>query len=204
MPKLHLKLSAFFLSFLVFFSSCSGTLISLSENDSGSLINKRLGIEYQKAPQNYLSVSIGDEYAYCRRMDLTLYDIPGNDYNDYLTTSYYDVYTSTKKPLPTDLDEFNPSKIYVCASGGESIHSLSTIEKKNDVKSLVDMYVSGEKISLDLTDALDKYTVLFSSNDYPAVYYFLTYVEMEDGYYLYDRFLNTGVLIDSTIYDSIP
>ncbi len=169
-------------------TGCSASLVNLEYKD-GQMINKRLGLAYYPAPTNYEPVSVGEAYGYYGDMDMTLYQIAGLDPQEWLTQAYAGsattIFYSEDITLPT-LAEMEPTKIHVCT--GENItYGVCTVDDRDVVAAVVDLFTNGEATEWPMLDSLDMYEMKFASNKYPHLYFNLTYYEYAEGVYLYDR-----------------
>lgn len=186
-------------------TSCSGTLVNL-KYENGQMINKRLKLAYTPAPTTYQPVSIGEAYAYYEKSKMTLYEIDGVDPKDWITQEYAGsattVFYSDDYSLPT-LEEMNPNKVYVC-SNEEITYSIATIEDKEIITELIDIFINGEYVDWPLVDAINTFELKFHSDDnYSFLYYNLTYGEFPEGKFVYDRNTKRCVMIGDLLDDYI-
>lgn len=190
---------------LLLLSSCSGTLVNLKYED-GKMYNKRLGLSYTPAPTNYEPVSVGEAYGYYEKSDMTLYEIKGLDPKDWLTQAYAGsattIFYSDDTALPT-LAELNPNKIYV--TEGESVTvSIATVDDQTVIANVIDLFTNGEYAEWPLVGAHKTYELKFySEENYPHIYYNLTYGEFDEGIFLYDRNTKHSVMIGDALADFI-
>lgn len=203
--KKFLKILAGVLASVSVLTSCSGTLVNLTYKD-GQFKNDRLDLAYTPAPSNYQPVSVGKAYAYYEEMDMTLYEIIGLDKKDWLTedlsSGAASIFYSDDVTLPT-LEEMNPTEIFVC-SNTEVIFALATIEDKEIIDALIDVFVNGEECEWPIIDSIATYDMKFHSEElYPHLYYSLIYGEFSSGKYLYDRntkrCVNIGTILDDDL-----
>jgi len=169
--------------------SCSASIITLKYED-GHMINKRLGLSYIAAPLNYQPVSVGEAYGYYEKADLTLYEIKGLDPKKWLTEEYTGasttVFYSEDITLPS-LRELQANKILVCLEG-EVIYSLATVEEIDLINKVIDVFETGNSVEWPLIDSIHRYELKFYSEDnYPHIYYNLSYGEFPEGKFIYDR-----------------
>ena len=189
------------LSAAALLTSCSGTLVNLKYED-GQMINKRLGLAYTPAPITYEPVALGEAYAYYEKAKMTLYQIEGVDAEDWLSQAYAGsattIFYSDDYTLPT-LSEIDPDKIYVC-SNEEITYSIATVEDKEIINTLIDLFQNGEFAEWPLVDAINTFELKFhSDNNYPFLYYNLTYGEFPEGKFLYDRNTKHSVMIGNLL-----
>ena len=193
------------LSSLLMMSSCSASLVNLKYED-GKMYNKRLKIEYYPAPTNYEPVSVGEPYGYYGKSDMILYEITGLDPKEWLTQEYSGsattIFYSTDITLPT-LDELEPNKLYIC-SNEEVTYAVATIDDADLINSVIDLYLNGEYEEWPLINSIATYELKFySEENYPHIYYNLTYGEFEEGKFIYDRNTKRSVRIDEILSDYI-
>lgn len=185
--------------------SCSGELVNFKYED-GQMQNKRLHLSYTPAPTNYEPVSVGEAYGYYAKSDMTLYEIKGLDPHEWLTQAYAGsattIFYASDITLPT-LTELDPTKIYVCDGDSVTI-SVATIDDKAVIDKLIDLFENGEYAEWPLINAYKTYELKFySEENYPHIYYNLTYGEFEEGFFLYDRNTKRSVMIGDTLADYI-
>lgn len=190
---------------LLLLSSCSSTLVNLKYED-GQMKNKRLGLVYTPAPTNYEPVSVGEAYGYYEKSDMTLYEIKGLDPKEWLTQAYAGsattIFYSDDVTLPT-LEELAPNKIFV--TEGDSITiGVATIDDQTVIDRVIDLFINGEYAEWPLVGAYKTYELKFySEENYPHIYYNLTYGEFDEGIFLYDRNTKHSVQIGDTLSDFI-
>ena len=185
----HIKSFILILLAILLLVSCSSSLVTLKYEDK-HMINKRLGLSYVAAPLNYQPVSVGEAYAYYEKADLTLYEIQGLDPEEWLTEEYTGasttIFYSEDITLPT-LKELGANKIFVCLEG-EVIYSLATVDDVQLINDVIDLFENGEATEWPLIDSIQRYELKFySEDDYPHIYYNLSYGEFTEGKFLYDR-----------------
>ena len=187
-------------------SGCSGTLVTLKYED-GKRFNKRLGLSYLAAPTNYEPVSVGEAYGYYEKADMTLYEIKGLNPKEWLTQSYAGsattIFYDDDITLPT-LAELNPGKIYITESESVTV-SIGTVDDPAVIANVVDLFTNGTYAEWPLIDSYKIYELKFySEENYPHIYYNLTYGEFEEGVFLYDRNTKHCVMIGDALADFIP
>jgi len=189
---------------LIILTGCSASLVNLQYKD-GQLINKRLDLAYSTAPVYYEPVSVGSGYGYYGKSDLTLYEIPGLDPKLWLTDGnrggIATVFYNESQTLPS-LTEMHPEKIYVC-TGDDVIFGVAEVDDSGVVAEIVKLCAEGEEALIPISEAVVRYDLRFSSAAYPCIYYNLTYLEHEEGIYIYDRvtkrYTAIGDLLESWI-----
>lgn len=177
--------------------SCSAKLVNLTYVN-GQMINKSKHLAYNAAPLNYEPVAVGEEFAYYGKANLTLYEIVGLDPKEWLTEAYAGtattVFYDADLTLPT-LSEMHPTKVFVCMNE-EITFSVATVEDKAVIDRLVDLFENGEYAEWPLVGSLSTYELKFySEEEYPRIYYNLTYGEFPEGKFLYDRQTKRSVMI---------
>lgn len=203
--KKFVAILSMLLSCAAILSSCSASLVSLKYED-GVMYNKSQKLEYYAAPTNYEPVSVGEEYAYYQKSDMVLYEITGLDPKEWLTQAYAGsattIFYSTDITLPT-LEELEPNKLYIC-SNEEITYSVATVEDKEIIDKLIDLFMNGEYEEWPLVNSIVTYELKFYSEEkYPHIYYNLTYGEFEEGKFIYDRNTKRSVRIDDILIDYI-
>ena len=189
---------------LLLLSSC-GTLVNLKYED-GKMINKRLGLSYTPAPTNYEPVSVGEAYGYYEKSDMTLYEIKGLDPKEWLTQAYAGsattIFYADDITLPA-LSELNPNKIYVTEGDSVTV-SIATVDDPEVIADLIDQFENGEYAEWPLAGAYQTYELKFySEENYPHIYYNLTYGEFDEGIFLYDRNTKHSVMIGDALADFV-
>ena len=184
-------------------ASCSAKLVNLTYAD-GQMINKSKHLAYNAAPLNYEPVAVGEEFAYYGKADLTLYEIVGLDPKEWLTEAYAGVATTVFYDegitLPS-LSEMDPTKVFVCLNE-EITYAVATVEDKTVIDSLVDLYENGEYAEWPLVGSLGTYELKFySEENFPRLYYNLTYGIFPEGKFLYDRQTKRSVMIGDLLDD---
>ena len=184
--------------------SCKANLVTLTYED-GQLVNKRAELAYTPAPLNYEPAAVGEEYAYYKKSDMTLYEIVGLDPREWLTEEYAGTATTifygSGITLPT-LREMDPDKFYICISEMRTI-SLATVEDAEVIAALIDLYENGEQTEYPLAGSIGSYELKFHSERYPNLYYNLTFTVFPEGNFIYDRqskrSVEIGELLDQWI-----
>ena len=169
-------------------ASCKANLVTLTYED-GQLVNKRAGLAYTPAPLNYEPASVGEEYAYYKKADMTLYEIVGLDPRQWLTEEYAGtattIFHASDITLPT-LRGMEPDKFYICISSTRTV-SLATVEDAEVIAALIDLYENGEETEYPLAGATATYELKFHSEAYPNLYYNLNLGVFPEGNFIYDR-----------------
>ncbi len=165
--------------------SCGGAKIKYNGED-GSYTDKK-GNAYLRAPAAYEPVSYMSEKSYGTLTagigEFELYQIANTPEGEWLTTDDGDVLYRDGIKLPT-LAEFGTDYIYICREG-EKIHAFAKIEKSDEVAALLDAYLEGESIPYPSRVATESLRLRFVSDDYPFLYYRLTYLEYSSDVIVY-------------------
>ena len=181
--------------------SCSTSLVNF-KYENKHFINKRLGLSYTAAPLNYQPVAVGEAYGYYEKADLTLYEIKGLDRNKWLTEEYNGasttIFCADDVVLPS-LKELGANKILICLEG-ELIYSLAVVEDIELINQVIDLFINGEAATWPVIDSIQRYELKFYSEDnYPHIYFNLSYGEFPEGKFIYDRETKRCVEIGSIL-----
>ncbi len=197
--KLTLTILTSVILFALLFSSCSDGLVSLKYED-GVLYNSKLNLRYVNLPTYIEPVAVGEEYAVYKDRDLTLYEIPGLDPEKWLTESYFGIASvfCTEDIQISSLSEFEPNSAIVCISD-EITFGLATISDSEKLAEIVDLFENGTAEEYPLIDSIDLYSLKFTSEKYPNIYYNLTFGIFEEGEFLYDRYSKRAVRADGLL-----
>ena len=162
-----------------------GTKITYNGED-GSYTDKK-GNEYLRAPSAYEPVSYESEKAVAKLVagigEFELFQIANAPEGEWLTTADGDVLYLDGVKLPA-LAEFGTDRVYVCREG-ESIHAFATLTKANEISALIDAYTNGESIPYPSRMAEQSLRLRFSSEEYPFLFYRLTYLEYSSDVIVY-------------------
>lgn len=165
--------------------ACSGTKINYDQ-ENGSYTDKK-GNEYLRAPSAYEPVSYKTDKVYGKLTagigEFDLYQIAGAQEGTWLTTADSDVIYKKGAKLPT-LAELGTDRILVCREG-EKIHAFATIVKAEEIGALVQAYMEGESIPYPNRVASESLRLRFASDDFPYLYYRLTYLEYSSDVIVY-------------------
>ena len=165
--------------------SCGGAKIKYDSKD-GSYTDKK-GNAYMRAPSAYEPVSYEADKTFGTLTagigEYDLYQIVGAGEGEWLTTVHGDVLYKSNTKLPT-LAEFGTDGIYVCREG-EKIHAFANIQKSDDVAAILKVYLEGESIPYPSRVATQSLRLRFVSDEYPFLYYRLTYLEYSSDVIFY-------------------
>jgi hypothetical protein len=165
--------------------ACSGTKITY-DAQSGSYTDKK-GNEYLRAPSAYEPVSYETDKTFGKMIagigEFDLYQIANANEGEWVTTADGDVLYKEGIQLPT-LAEFGTSHIYICREG-ESIHAFANIQKSDEIYAILKAYLEGESIPYPNKVANESLRLRFASDQYPFLYYRLTYLEYASDVIVY-------------------
>lgn len=165
--------------------SCSGTKIKYNGED-GSYTDKK-GNVYLRAPSAYEPVSYKTDKTFGKLIagigEFDLYQIANAEQGDWVTTADGDVLYKDGVKLPT-LTEFGTDIIWVCREG-ESIHAFARIENADEIEVVIEKYLEGESIPQPIRAAEQNLRLRLASDEYPFLYYRLTYLEYADDVIVY-------------------
>lgn len=165
-------------------ASC-GTKINYN-GDDGSYTDKK-GNEYLRAPSAYEPVSYKNDKTFGKLVagigEFDLYQIANAPEGEWVTTADGDVLYKEGIKLP-ELAEFGTSNIYVCREG-ESIHAFANIQKSDEINAIIKAYLEGESIPYPSRMATQSLRLRFASEEYPFLYYRLTYLEYSSDVIIY-------------------
>lgn len=162
-----------------------GTKVTYHSED-GSYTDKK-GNEYLRAPSAYEPVSYENEKAVGKLVagigEFELFQIANDNEGEWLTTADGDVLYVEGVKLPT-LAEFGTDRVYICREG-EKIHAFATVTKADEIRALIDAYTNGESIPYPSRMAEQSLRLRFASEEYPFLYYRLTYLEYSSDVIVY-------------------
>ena len=166
-------------------ASCSGTKIQYNGED-GSYTDKK-GNVYLRAPSAYEPVSYQTDKTYGKLIagigEFELYQIANAEKGAWVTTADGDVLYKDGVKLPA-LTEFGTDRIWVCREG-ESIHAFARIEKADEIEEVIKEFLEGESIPQPIRAAEQNLRLRFASEEYPFLYYRLTYLEYANDVIVY-------------------
>ena len=166
-------------------TGCSDT-VQLRYKD-GVFTSGRLS--YVPASGTYEPTAQGDEYAYYKNGNITLYTIGKYDPTLWLTENYAGgattVFHAPSITLPT-LSELNAEKILVCTSDVTTV-AVGEITDKELIDRLVQTFTEEDGSEWPLVGATLEYDLKFYSSAWPQIYMNLIYGEFEEGIFVYER-----------------
>lgn len=186
-------------------------IVSLKQNDDGSLYDSKLKITYTAAPRSYKAVIVVTDPQYARIGKTPVYQIgyrnPDEkivpiDTERYLSTSNDNgavlYYNADKVTLPS-LDDFDNANSYVCSTDGvifarAELSQTETSKVLKGFKDGSDTSVSGR--------VKESYTLRIKSNSYDWLFYCMEFTVTENGnYYLTDYMSKKTVMTDKELFD---
>ncbi len=165
--------------------SCGGTKINYNSED-GSYTDKK-GNKYLHAPTAYEPVSYESDKPFGKMIagigEFDLYQIANANEGEWVTTADGAVLYRDGVKLPT-LEEFGTSHIFICREG-EKVHAIANIQKSDEVAQILKTYLEGESIPYPGRTASESLRLRFASDEYPFLYYRLTYLEYSSDVIVY-------------------
>lgn len=184
------------------FSSCSGLVQLRYENQTFT----GGGVTYVPASATYEPTAVGDAYAFYADGDTTFYEIPGQNPKEWLTEEYVGsattVLAADSITLP-DWESFDAQKIYVCVSE-ETTVSVDEITDPAVIDALLQAFLHGETTDWPDTATLRRFELKFSSTAWPQIYMNMTYAEVEEGTFLYERATRHAVRVEDDLLALLP
>lgn len=160
--------------------------LSLIENETGSYYDAKNQITYQLAPFQYEPEAWKTKpYAVCG--DTDFYPISGLDPKRFLCTVEAGegvVWFAEDISLPS-VENIKPEEAIVCTAT-ETVVGIRTISRKAHAQKIIDAFTEGDALEI-IPYPNRKLTLKFRSDAFPGLFYNLTYLECEEGNFLYDR-----------------
>lgn len=193
-------------------SAASGCGKKMQETSEGVKINGEEDKVFRHASVVYEPVELGQKYGklqVSKSMVLKVWSIEGLSPAEWLATEDGDVLYADGVHLPT-LAEMKPVSVQVCAYQS-SVHVLRRVSDPALVSSLVTAWeTAGDAPYLNRTP-LRSFKLRFESDEYPALYYSVLYLEYADDlvsgdvnygrYFLYSAFDGRFVPVDGALHD---
>ena len=162
-----------------------GAKIEYNQED-GSYKDKR-GNEYLRAPSCYEPVSYLSEEPWGTMVagigEFDLFAVANAEEGDWLTTADGDVLYKKGVTLPT-LQEFSADQILICREG-EIIHAFARVETQAEINEIVSTYLESESVPYPGRMAEQSLRLRMTSEEYPFLYYRLTYLEYSSDVIVY-------------------
>ena len=159
---------------------------------AGDAVDKSSGVVWHHASTCYEAVKLEKKQGklVVKEQEMELYKLPDMDPNEWLATEDKNVIYSEGVTLPT-LAEMAPEEMTIYLDSATEL-KLKTIDKSEVIDALVKAYTEGESAVYPAKTPYATYRVRFASEDYPGIYYVLTYVEYSSDY-IYDIDEETSV-----------
>ncbi len=159
--------------------SLTACTTTIEPGDKG-LYDKKHDVRYINAPTVYEATARGEKYGVLKLNQNISYDlfvIPDIDPTEMLATEDDNIVYASTLTLPS-LSEMKPTSVYVCIDGSETSHVMMTVSEQASVDALVKA-AEGKSYYENYpgTIPLKTYRVRFYSEEHPAFYYTLTYIE---------------------------
>ena len=135
------------------------------------------GVSYQFVSFEYVPVAIGQEFAIMKdgQIEYKFHEIQGATSDKWITTSDGNLFCAVGEKIPT-LGEMDVSGILVCYEQTNVI-SLATIRNESEITSIKNDFISGDTVKFPNAEVDQHLKLRFSSEEYPWLYYCLSYVE---------------------------
>ena len=175
-------------------------IVDMEYTDEGDLKGEN-GVLYKYAPLGYEPTVQGKEYGLINGvMEEKLYTVGDLSPKDWLTTEYSGsatlLFYNSSITLPT-LSEMKCDTVYICEQDVNT-YSVATVggEDSKDadgdrevIETLVEAVcdTEAENEIWPRGDATETFRLKMYSEDWPAIYYSLTYAVCSGGNYVYDR-----------------
>ncbi len=203
MKKLFIRGTLCLLCALLLFSSCGKA--PKMEYENGVFTNSKTGISYLPASVNYEAISYQGDTPVARIIqkgmgDLLVYRMSGVAPEKMLSSAHYELFYAVGTTLPT-LAEMAPVKVHLCRTAADSIYSLASLDKKDDLAVLVDCYQNG--VSFPAADMVDsslereRYDLKFESKTHPGIYFCLTYWQFDREVLVYEDIKDPNLFVSS-------
>lgn len=197
--------------FLYDFLSKYLPIVSLKQNDDGSLYDSKLEITYTVAPRSYKAVLVITDPQYARVGKTPVYEIAYRNLDEkvvpidierYLSTDNDNgailYYNKDKVTLPT-LEDFDYEKSYVCSTEGV-IFSRAELTKVETAK-VIKGFADGANTSVS-GKVKETYELRIKSGSYDWLFYCMEFTITENGnYYLTDYTSEKTVSCDKELFD---
>lgn len=159
------------------------------------------GGTYRLSPLSYEPVAVGEIVAVFG--DSAIYKITGVPQTEYLTPEYDGtggIFYRAEGSLPS-LREMAPQRIIICVQEKLTL-GVAQVQDAAVIDALIDRLENGADVGMEKSENV--YQLKFESDEYPAFYYRVTYLEKKDGLCcLYDRDSKKTVEIGSLLQEYI-
>ena len=167
------------------------------------------GKSYTPAPMGFQPQNVGGKCA-VRDKAFDLYQVLRLDgtavsTEDWMTEEYAgnvtSVYYGEGVTLP-DFDKINFSHCYVCEED-EIVNFVTDFDDKKLIDTMIDRVANGTESTGRLDESVSSYTLKFSSDEYPGIFFSIDYLIYDDAAYLYSicskRYAEATGLLDRYI-----
>lgn len=181
----------------IFLTGCGETL----RETEGVVKSKDGSKTFQHASTTYEAVETGKKIGkltYTGDASEEVYEIEGLSPDEWLVTEDGYVLYADGVHLPS-LAEMNPQTVQICAYR-QSVHVLRTVSNAEILSDAVHAYTEGENLEYWGQEPLRSYKLRFVSNEYPALYFSVLYLEYGEDLVLDD--VNYGRYFLRGIFDS--
>lgn len=190
------------LSVLLMLTSCG---IVKYEYTDGGLIKKGSQDVFHALPIGFEPCGIGEKCGEFGEFSLyRVLGLNGEEISDEWITEEYSGSATTvfyKGNIPA-FREIEFDVCYICEED-TGIVSVATIQDENEINKVISSLDNNEKALWPRNDISETYTLKFYSQDFPAVFYSLTYCVCESGNYIYDRAEQNCVNVGDLLSDYI-
>ena len=163
-------------------ASCGMTL---QKSGSMSAVDKASGKVWKHASTCYEAVELGDKLGsmkIAKDYTLALHEIKDMDAESWIATEEGNVLYTEDTKLPT-LVEMNTDGLLICVDGA-TIKVIHQIVEDKVLDSIVNAYTQNDGVDYPATPFLRTYRLRFTSDEYPGLFYCLTYGEYAEDYVL--------------------
>ena len=177
-------------------SSCSKKLVS----SGADYKDKKTDVVYEYAPFCYEAIAVSEE-EYAKSGNNVFYAIEGQDPLKWLCEASGTVFYSKDVKLPA-LDKMNISYIDICTETS-SVIVRTTISDADDIKEIINSYLSEEPLTYSGDVASTVYKIRFADTSL-GLYYSVSFLAYSDGSaYLFNRSENRFVKAPAELLDYV-
>ncbi len=186
-------------------------IVSLKQNDDGTLYDSKLEITYTPAPKAYKAVLVVTDPQYARVGKMPVYEVAYRNLDEKVASIDPERYLSTdndngavlyynpdKVTLPS-IDDFENANSYVCSIEGV-IFSRAELTK-SQTTTMLKQFKEGANTSVS-GRVKENYEIRIKSSRYDWIFYCMGFTITENGnYYITDYLSNKTVLADKEVFD---
>ena len=167
-------------------------LVPLTEAADGSLSNEKKGLRFLPADGCYEPTETGSAFAYLKnRSDTRLFEVTGQKTSLWLSGENIGtgtlLYHADTIRLPA-LSEMDPNVLRICDSSKALTLEIHRLTDKALIGEIVRLFTEGDDTDIPFPKYTVRLDLKFCSNDWPMLYYNLTYLQCPEGGYVYDRY----------------